>query len=325
MEQLPEEAPDASAQTTPASESSGEKSTASPPVWIGRDGWLAIATGVADLLFWPIVRSIPSGAMAVVALTTSISLFLVLLFTVRLARAMGSPRAIALNLALALACILPLKLIPFLVHLFPAWPFWGWLRPYWLFYLRPFRAISGLDNLGLIWIAAGLGVALSRLVREFKMLLPMGVALALVDLYTVLGGGVVSAATSGKNTVAQAAMTALTVQLPTVQPKSGAAPISLQIGFADFLFTALFFACFVRFEVPARRIFQVLFGTLFLYMAIVFFTGAPLPALVPIAIVVLGMTRRRFQYERSEAFALLYVGLILVAVLGFLVFRARHG
>jgi hypothetical protein len=199
------------------------------------------------------------------------------------------------------------------------------LLPFWKAYLRLFRAVSGLDTLALIWLAASLGCAVSRLVREFKLLFPMGVALALVDLYTVFGGGVVSTAVSGKNTVAQAAMAALTVQLPTMQPKNGAAPFSLRIGFADFLFIALFFACFIRFGIPARRTFQVLFVTLFLYMAVVFLQDIPLPALVPVAMVVIGMHWRRFRYERSEAFALLYAGLILSAALGYLVFRSHHG
>jgi hypothetical protein len=328
MEQPLPETPDASSQNTswlaaPINPSPAPRET--PPVFIGRDGLLAMAVGIADLLFWPIVRHIPSGSMAVVGLTTLVSLFLVLLFTVRMARAMRSPRAIALNLALSLLLMLPLKLIPRLIHVFPTWQGWGTLLPYWKIYIAPFHAANGLDALGLIWIAVSLGTALSRLVREFKLVLPMGVALALVDLYTVFGGGVVETAVSGKNTAAQAAMSALTVQLPTMHASNGAAPFILSIGFADFLFIALFFACFARFDISGRRTFQVLFVTLFLYMTIVFLTGTALPALVPIGVVVIGMHWRRFRYERSEAFALLYAGLILSATLGYLVFRSHQG
>jgi hypothetical protein len=50
-------------------------------------------------------------------------------------------------------------------------------------------------------------------------------------------------------------------------------------------------------------------------MLAVALTGISLPALVPIAVVVIGMNIRRFRYERSEAFALLYAGLIVAAVL----------
>ena len=328
MKQLPLEAQVVSSQTALSPnlpEGSAPVPASAPPCIVGRDGFAALATGAADLLLWPVVGAIHSGALVVLAITTLVSLFLVLLFTVRLARAMRSPRAIGLNLALSLLLVMPLKLIPFLHLLFPTWPVWVPLHPYWMLYASTFHKVHGLDNLGLIWIAASLGVALSRLVREFKLLLPMSVALALVDLYTVFGGGVVATAISGKNTVAQAAMTALTVQLPTMQPTSGAAPFTLNIGFADFLFIALFFACFAHFGIPSRRTFYVLFVTLFFYMAIVFSFGPALPALVPVAVVVIGMHWRRFRYKRSEAFALLYVGLLVSGILAYLSFRARHG
>ena len=44
---------------------------------VGREGLLALATGVGYLLFWPLVRAISSGSMAVVAITTLLSLLLV--------------------------------------------------------------------------------------------------------------------------------------------------------------------------------------------------------------------------------------------------------
>jgi len=327
MEQPLSETPDDSTQNTlppeaPIGEQPGPQS--GKPVWIGRDGLLALAVGIVDLLFWPVVRAIPSGSMVLVGITTLISLFLVLLFTVRMARALRSPRAILLNLLLSFLVILP-SLVPIFVNLTPTWMGWGALLPYWKSYRIGFRAISGLDTLLLIWLAASLGAAISRLVHEFKLLLPMGVALAMVDLYTVFGGGAVDTAINGKSPVAKVAMSALTAQLPTMQPKNGAAPFVLNIGFADFLFIAVFFACFARFEIPARRTFQVLFITLFLYMAVVFLGGPALPALVPVAAVVIGMNWRRFRYERSEAFALLYVGLILSGVLGFLISHSRMG
>ena len=327
MQQHPSEPRDAPSPTALSSgPTAGEPAvpTGSKPALVGRDGRLALVVGAADLLFWPVVRAIPSSSNTVVAITTFVSLFLVLLFTGRMARAMRSPRAVAVNLALSLLVVLPSILVPVLVHLFPSWPLWGGLFPYWKRYVAVFRGVSGLDMLALIWMAASLGTLLSRLVREFKLLLPMGVALALVDLYTV-SSGVVATAVSGTNSLAKTAMSALTVQLPTLQPKNGAAPFTLRIGFADFLFIALFFACFARFDIPARRTFQVLFFTLFLYMAVVFLSGIALPALVPIAVVVIGMNWRRFRYERSEAFALLYAGLLLSGALAYLTLRSRHG
>ena len=51
-------------------------------------------------------------------------------------------------------------------------------------------------------------------------------------------------------------------------------------------------------------------------MFVVAFKELALPALVPIAVVVIGMNLRRFRYERSELFALLYAGIIVAVVVG---------
>jgi hypothetical protein len=326
MEHSPAESPLDSSQPPVSPETPvepGPPPAPNRPTLVGREGRLAFVTGVGYLLFWPLVRAISSGAMLIVAATTLISLFLVLLFTVRLARAMRSPRAIGLNLLLSLLVVLP-SFFPLLSRLVPFWAGWRALLPFWQHYSLLFHTVNGLHALGLIWLAASIGVAVSRLAGEFKLLLPMGVALALVDLWAVFGGGLVETAVSGKSTLARTAMNALTVQLPTLQPKTGAAPFPLLIGFADFLFISVFFACFVRFDIPARRTFQVLFVTLFLYMGAVFLGGISLPALAPIAAVVIGMNWRRFRYERSEAFALLYAGLLLCGALLYLVVRARR-
>ena len=67
----------------------------------------------------------------------------------------------------------------------------------------------------------------------------------------------------------------------------------------------------------------MLCGLLVVYMGVVAIFGTPLPALVPIAAVVIGMNLKRFKYERQEAFAMLYAGLILLGVLGFMMFKSR--
>ena len=289
-----------------------------------RSGLWTLGVGLGYLLFWQIVQRIPSGDGRLILATTLISLGITLLFTVCAARSLRSPLALGLCLGVAALLVLP-SLLPFMVRAFPQWAVWGTLAPFYKSYRRAYHAVPGLDGLLLILLAVGLGVLVSRLVREFKILLPMAIALALVDLYVVFGGGLVTQAQSGKAPVAQAAMQALTVQLPTVQPKTGAAPMQLAVGFADFLFIALFFACFARFEIPARKTFYVLCAVLMAYMVIVFLTNWALPALVPIAVVIIGMNLRRFRYERSEAFALLYAGLILAAVVAVFYFlNGRH-
>jgi hypothetical protein len=187
-----------------------------------------------------------------------------------------------------------------------------------------FRAAPGLRGLLLITFAVSIGAVLSRLIREIKLLLPVAIVLALVDLYVVFGGGLVTQANSGKAPVAQAAMQALTVGLTPRLPPNVHAPPPLAVGFADYLFIALFFACFTRFQMPARRTFVVLCSILCLYMAAVIVLRLDLPALVPIAVAVVGCNLSAFRYRREEAFAMLYAGIIVCLLLGTLVFMARR-
>jgi hypothetical protein len=294
--------------------------------WRG-DGFQALALAGLTLLFYLVTPRIPASHISIITLTSLIALALVLTFTVRVARALRTPRAILANLGLSGALILPSVLLPILIQASPQWSGWMALRPFFRLYAMALFTLPGLNGLLLIWFAASLGAGLARVVREMKLLLPMAVALALVDLYVVFGGGLVTQAQSGKAPVAAQAMEALTVKLPTATPKTGAAPIPPQAGFADFLFIALFFACFARFGVSSRRTFLVLCATLCLYMAVVIVApqNLALPALVPIAAVVIGMHWRQFRYERSELFALLYAGLIVAAILGALAFFSLRG
>jgi hypothetical protein len=164
---------------------------------------------------------------------------------------------------------------------------------------------------------------LSRLVRELKLLLPVAVVLALVDLYVVFGGGLVAQANQNRAPALQA-MQSLTVSLTPRPSPNVRGPAPLAVGFADFLFIALFFACFARFRVPARRTFVLLCSILCLYMAAVIVLRLDLPALVPIAIVVIGANWTAFRYSRDEAFAMLYAGLIVAGVLGTLAYMSRR-
>lgn len=293
-----------------------------PSLW--RRNWPGpIVTALIYLVFWQTTLRIPSGDIFIVWATTIISLLIVLLFTVLIARSLTGIRSIVVNLVAAGALALPLVLGPILIRTFPHWRGWAHLAPGLRFYSHGVHRLPGLHELLLIWLAATIGAAIARLVREFKMLLPMAIALAAVDIYVVFGGGLVTQANSGHSPIASAAMSALTVRLPTTGPRTGAAPMQLSVGFADFLFTSLFFACFARFATPSKRTFWVLFATLVGYMLLVFFFSLDLPALVPIALVVIGMNARRFQFARSEAFAMLYAGILVLAILGGMILWSR--
>jgi len=282
----------------------------------------AIGTAVCYVIFLQVVERIKSGTEAVILLTTLISLLFTLAYTVSLARGLRGNAAIAIAGLVSAFLILPSILIPFLHNLHPEWPFWGGFAPRYKLYRYLLHAEPGVDSILMMTCAVSIGVLISRTVKEFKILLPIAVVLALVDLYVVFGGGLVAQAEHG-NAVAGSLMTGLTVKLPTVHHAVGAAPMQLAVGFADFLFIALFFACFVKFSSPSRNTFITLCVTLAGYMAIVALKNVALPALVPIAVVVVGMNLKRFEYARQELFAMLYAAIIVAVVGGGLYIRNR--
>lgn len=288
-----------------------------------RRALLPVAIAAAYLALYRVTLYVPFGeAQRVVA--TLVALALAIAFAVAVARAVRSGANLALQVIVALALYLPfmpLALARGRMNLAPA------LRaaaPLLTIYGRLLTALPGLQGLIFIWLAALLGVCLSRLVREAKILLPIAVVLACVDLYVVFGGGLVKQAVSGKAPAAAAAMHSLTLPLLHPRMPRGAPPMDLSVGFADFMFIALFFAAFSRLGIRSGATFAALTAILLLYLLAVFFLNVPLPALVPIAIVVIGFNLSAFRYTRSELFALAYAGL-LVAVVAALLFWMSRG
>ena len=282
---------------------------------IGGDAGRAALAALAYVVFYTVAGVIPNGSISVVAASTFLSLLLALMFSAWAGRALVERRILWLSLPATLLLALPVIALPLLLFRFPHWSGWpalvGRTRWYWM----AVSMVPGLHGLLQIWLAAAVGAAVARLVREVKLLLPMAVVLAAVDLYAVFGGGVVSQAVHKKSAAAVHAMQTLTVRLPTTGGSMhGAHPIALTVGFADFLFTALFFACFKRFHIPSRRTFWVLYVVLALYSALVYLTGIPLPALVPIAVVIIACHSREFRYERQEKIALAAAALLAGAL-----------
>ena len=149
------------------------------------------------------------------------------------------------------------------------------------------------------------------------MIPPVAAVLALGDIWTVFLGPVGKIVRSD-NPTASKITEAMTVPLPA-PTKTGASPISptLVIGFADFLFIAFFVAAITRF-VPNERAYLRLLGILIIllsaYMLVVYFSGWSLPALLPLAVVMLALHWRYFHYSRSEMFALLYAGVFILLI-----------
>ena len=279
------------------------------------------------LFFWQLAIRSPFANPIFQTALSLFSLAMTLLIAVLFSRILRSKIEIGISLVLAAIVTLPMALIPLIPPGLASPTLLPLIGKVFYFYRDLFRVIPGLQGLLLIWLAVSLGVLLSRLVREMKLLLPIAVVLALVDLYVVFGGGLVTQANTGKSVIAQQAMKSLTVPLtPRVKTKKGVAPPpQLAVGFADYLFTAVFFACFFRFSIPSRKTFIWLCGVLCGYLLIVQIFRVDLPALVPIAVVVIGRNLKQFRYEAQEKRDLLIAGcVVLVIMAGLLIASHRR-
>jgi hypothetical protein len=285
------------------------------------DPVIAAASAALYILLQLLVVGLRLTAPVAVYAISIVSLAVTLAYAVALARSLRSLRTQLLWLEFTGAAMLPLIILPFMRYASPGQA--ARIVPILRVCLLVVAIVPGLHGVLLISLAVSIGVLLSRAFREFKLLLPAAVVLALVDLYVVFGGGLVTQANSGRAPAAQVAMRVMTVGLTPRLAGRGHAP-PLAVGFADFLFIALFFAAFRRFGVPARRTFVLLCSILCLYLAAVVILHLDLPALVPIAIVVIGCNWTAFRYKRDEAFAMLYAGLIVLGILGALIYAAHR-
>lgn len=292
-----------------------------------RGARMALVSAVSLAALYLLAGYLPATEFTIL-LTTLLALPITLLFAVGTVSALANTRTLVLHTVVSCALFLFPAFLAILARVVAIPKLLMWLiLPYQILrHYAPWAAI-----LLFIWCACCMGHWLSRLVKERKLLLPISVVLALVDLFTVFGGGVVTQAVhapKGHATLARAAMQTLTANLPAVGVQRGATPMQLAIGFADFLFVAFFFACFQRLGMSpqAYKITIVaLLTVLTVYLSAVFLFAVDLPALVPIAVVVIGVNWRAFRYSRSELFALLYAGVAILLLLGLAVYLTHKG
>jgi hypothetical protein len=187
----------------------------------------------------------------------------------------------------------------------------------------PIGLFVSVSQTGLLIWCLGLAAALSLAIRDRNMLVPMAIFLALFDIWLVfVPEGPVGQVARGNQT--QLAQIAFTVPKPVAAPTMGAPTALAYIGPADFLFMAMFFCAICRFQLryaaTARWMAPVLAG----YLAIALLTpnvsigpirlGA-LPALVPIAAVVMVVNFREFKLSRDEKQTTIALAIIGIAVL----------
>ncbi|HUV06045.1 MAG TPA: hypothetical protein VMX94_13230 [Armatimonadota bacterium] len=163
---------------------------------------------------------------------------------------------------------------------------------------------SVFRNLCLMLFGGSLGCLLSFMIREANILVPVAVFAALVDYWNVSWGPLSRVIERKPDIIATAS-----VHMPAPGMPGGS------VGVGDFVFLALFFAVLYRFSLNVRGAFWLGYGLLTACMLIVLKFGIPVPALVPMAIAVVGANVRSFKLRREELLAILYVGLLLLMFL----------
>jgi hypothetical protein len=186
------------------------------------------------------------------------------------------------------------------------------------FALLELLALSTLSDIALLSLAVCAGNLASRMIQTPNMLGPVCVVIALIDVWGVLFGGIVSQLLTNAPQVAAKAMTS--------GPKIGAASGSLymiplpDVGVGDYLFIGLLFGALMWLGLNWRGALTWVVPLVSLaLLSIVFLPQIPaLPGLLFIALGVLIPNTSTLQFTREEKFALLYAGIFVVILTGVL-------
>jgi hypothetical protein len=181
-----------------------------------------------------------------------------------------------------------------------------------------FFATTTVQDLAMITGASLVGTMLARLIRHPNMLGPIGAAIALIDIWGVMFGGIVSQMLSNKATqpLAERAMAAG----PKVGAIGAARPeFSVEIpsiGVGDFLFIALLLSVLVNLAMNWKTSARLMW--LFISFALLSINLLPfvphLPGLLFIAGAVILPNWKYSRFTREEQFALLYAGILVVVL-----------
>jgi hypothetical protein len=177
-------------------------------------------------------------------------------------------------------------------------------------------ALSTLGDMALLSFAVLVGNLAARLIQSSNMLGPVCAVIALVDVWGVLFGGIVSQMLAKVPAVAAKAMTS--------GPKIGAASGSRfaiplpDIGVGDYLFIGLLFGALVWLGLNWRGAMKWVVPLVSVaLLGIVFLPQIPaLPGLLFIGLGVLIPNASTLKFTREEKFALLYAGVFVVILTG---------
>ena len=262
--------------------------------------WRALLWYAAFVILVPLVplpHRIAFGVIAFLTLGTTVAfMFLQMLLALAVVGSKPTvPQSLGRGLVLALLWVAAL----FAVH---PWPHLARPANHFLYLMsNPVRGILLTVSLSL------LGVALSRIIRERNVLLPVAFAAMPIDY---LGAMAPQGFTHDVVKHAPQIVQAVSVGVPMM---GGIRPIGF-VGPGDVLFISFFLAAVVRLDMNVKGTFRLMYVLLTLTMLIVLQWGPPIAALIPMGIAVVAANWRMFRLERSEAFAMLYALIVVVSL-----------
>ena len=177
--------------------------------------------------------------------------------------------------------------------------------------------LGGVEDLGKVLAASGLGLCLAAALPEPNLLAPASVFAAFADFVVVRFGTVHHALNSEKG---RALVQAVSAKIPSIHPRLS----TLTVGPADFLFLGILLACAYRFRFGVARNAWALAVVLAASLLLVQFIGA-LPALAPMCLTFLAWNWKRFALTRQEVVSTVVVLAVTGALfLGYFVLGSRH-
>jgi hypothetical protein len=291
---------------------------ASPLFWL----LLIVALGII-MPFVPVPNIVVAGIGAVVL--TIVYVTAVVMFSALVTRRFRSVKVRVLLFALALALWLAMQFLvqPSLVEHFIALRNAGTPLTTGQNLLRFF--VVTVTDASLLCAAIFGGSLVAGLIREASIVGAVCALAALIDIWGVLLGGIVSQVMEKAPDIAAKGMASM--------PTAGAATASKfviplpDIGAGDYLFLGLLFAAMHRFSMNWGGAVKWTIPLVVVALLSIIFAAFGLPALPGLLFIGLGTAIpnwKFFQYSRDEKFALLYAGILVVVLTAGLYFGVTY-
>lgn len=186
--------------------------------------------------------------------------------------------------------------------------------------------LGAVSQAGLTTWCIGLGALLTTLIKDKNLLIPISIFLIAYDAFLVLTPVGFTQVILKK---LPAALPTVGMQIPAAiantaaQPPGGKAEIGGYVGPADLVFIGMFFVALFRYGMKTRLTLTILIPTLVAYMGLVGITGIPLPAMVPIGLVLLIANWGEIRLSKQELGATIVLTLLCAGLLAYAATRPK--